>query len=212
MNDVPSYAEASRVLCAERLHIGYGCFLLFALVASALEMVYFGHRQVPVLTVFGLYVVVCGVGWVAMRAWPQRIYPITYLSALAAILCMAVYHVWVGNPRELMVMPLVLYLCATTAILPWGGMGQMWASLVAVATTAASAGFAMPHALPIPYALAGIVSVSFVTIPCADWFERLRYAAWLDARRARRAEAALDRMEHAAVGMTRLAANGPRRG
>lgn len=211
MTDDEGYRAASRSLWHGRLRTSIACFLLFAIVATGLDMTVFPERVLPLLATFTAYVFGCLMACTAARRWPRQVYLITVASALGLIPCIAAYHVAVGTPRELLLMPLGLYLCATTALLPWGGWGQGTACATVLLVELVASGLGMPGLLPLAYTIGGVLAISCVVVPCADWFERLRYAAWIDGLRARQAEAALTKMEQAVSGMRDLAVTGPTR-
>jgi membrane-bound ClpP family serine protease len=193
---------------AQRVRIGAGTFMLFAVIASGMDMYYFPRRAWAVEIVFGLYAAICGGTLSAVHFWPRATMMIGVTGALLLLPAMALYHFLVGNYLEILLMPLGLYLCATTAIMPWGGVGQFVACVVA-GLIEILCSTRMVSLLPWPYIMAGFAGIGFVTVPCCEWLEQMRWTAWEDARRAERAILALSTALGAAKALEVLAMRGP---
>lgn len=193
--DGDHYDASTTQLLADRLRTGAACFLVFSAVAVVLDMTYFPERTSALLTSFAVYLLLCwGAARYALRQ-PAKSWHIALASSIALIGCMAGYQWFVRSPAEMALMPVVLFLCATTTLLPWGAKGQLTACIGALVALGIFAMLGMPSLLPLPYTLGGVAAVGVVTVPTAGLFERQRHDAWLDRQRAWRAERGLQRLE-----------------
>lgn len=126
------YDSERRQTLLRNANLTVSLLLAFVFAFAAIEWQHRPEMRAALIFCDALFVVACGLGLWAGRAWPQRSVPIAVLGINACIGIMQLYTALGGGSIELSVVGIALILGGVVALLPLGVRNHLYASIVAV--------------------------------------------------------------------------------
>ncbi len=153
---VARYRTETSLLTAQRLPIALSLLSLLVVAASSIEWWYHRERTLPLLVAAGTYVLASSAQIVIVRRRSALSIVLTEMLVAYVGIGLGAYCGIVQSRTEILLVCLVLLVCGTAVLLPWGPRAQLRASVGVLLGYPVALAFGATPVLPIAYELFGL--------------------------------------------------------
>lgn len=154
-----AFRADTRRLMSRRVPGGIAFFVALVVIAGLIEIAYYPDRWRPLLGSFGLEIVLCGVGLLAVYGIGLQRYILEIVVAVTSAIafCVSGYVVAAGASGDALAFALIIFMTGVPLIYPWGARGQIPLVFFTFLAYVSALALGVRGQLPVPY---GLISVA----------------------------------------------------
>ncbi len=153
-----AFRADTRRIMARRIPGGIAFFVGLVTIAGLIEVAYYPDRWRPLLGSFGLELLLCIVGLIAIYGLhlERYILPIIVVVTSAVAFCVSGYAVAANASGDALAFALIIFMTGVPLIYPWGAWGQIPLVFFTFVSYLTALGLGVRGELPLPYALISV--------------------------------------------------------